>query len=93
MVSDGLARAVFGARAQVVVGVATLVVGVGAWAYFIATPPTVGAVFHVSMFFGCVACYAIIATGLGYRKTEQVSTEVVEEIRHADDVTVNIDTE
>lgn len=53
------------------------------------------AVFHVSMFFGVVACYAIIATGLGYKATERVE-QVVEivaqdvdvDVEHADEVKV-----
>lgn len=59
------------------------------------SPPTVLAVFHVSMFFGVVACYAIIATGLGYKATERVE-QVVEivaqdvdvDVEHADEVKV-----
>ena len=79
----------FGAKAQVVVGAICTVVGVAAWAYWsFVTPPTVGAVFHVSMFFGVVACYAIIATGLGYRATERVEA-VVADVEHADTVEVN----
>lgn len=68
----------FGARAQVAIGVACFLAGVTAWGWFIFNPPTVAAVFHVSMAFGLVACYAIVATGLGYRKTEHVETKITE---------------
>lgn len=72
-------RLLFGAGAQVVVGVAATVVALAAWLYWgIISYPTVNAVFHISMFFGVVACYAIIATGLGYKATERVET-IIEE--------------
>ena len=89
MSSKTLLNAVFGAKAQVVIGALCLLIGAFAWFYWtFITPPTVRAVFHVSMFFGLVACYAIIATGLGYRATERVETAVVENIEKADNVTV-----
>lgn len=44
------------------------------------THPTTAAIFHVSMFFGVVACYAIIATALGYRATERVEKVVVDNL-------------
>jgi hypothetical protein len=84
-------NALFGAKSQVVVGVTTFLVGLSVWIYFMLTPPTVGAVFHISMFFGLVACYAIIATGLGYRATERVETAVVNNIENADEVKVDND--
>lgn len=66
-------RIAFGAHGQVVVGAVSTVVGVVAWLYWtLATPPTVGAIFHVSMYFGVMACYAIVATALGYRATERL---------------------
>lgn len=68
----------FGARAQVVIGVLCFLAGVAAWGWFIFNPPTVSAVFHVSMGFGLVACYAIVATGLGFRKTEHVESAVAD---------------
>jgi hypothetical protein len=79
--------ALFGAAGQVIVGVVTLIAGAATWVYFILTPPTISAVFHISMFFGCVACYAIIATGLGYRATERVEQKVEADI----DVDVDIE--
>lgn len=78
---------VFGARAQVVIGAACFVVGLTAWT--LGTFVIRGAaswpwewtpwafVFHISMFYGQVACYAIIATGLGYRATERVEEHVI----------------
>lgn len=77
MTRDGVRSALFGGRAQVVVGVACFAVGAAAWAYWSwITPPTVGSVFHVSMFYGQAACYAIIATGLNLRATERVEKHV-----------------
>lgn len=72
----------FGARAQIVVGVVCFTVGVAAWAYgsMLTGERLLKFVYHVSMFFGLVACYAIVATGLGYRKTEHVETAVVEKV-------------
>lgn len=76
-------RMLFGARAQVVVGVLTFLLGVAFWVYIetvygskLHEQPLVGAIFRVSMFFGLVACYAIIATGLGFRATERVESHV-----------------
>jgi hypothetical protein len=69
------ARIVFGAHGQLAVGILTFVVAVAAWLYWsFVAPPTVGTVFHISMFFGCVACYSIVATALGYRATERVES-------------------
>lgn len=82
-----LVRAIFGAKAQVVIGALTLALTVALWVFYsTAARPTVGTVFHVSMYFGAVACYAIIATGLGFRATERVETAVVENIERADTV-------
>lgn len=71
-----LLRVIFGAAAQVAVGAVCLTVAGVAWIYWTLTPPTVFAIFHVSMFFGVVACYAIVATGLGFRATERVEQMV-----------------
>lgn len=86
---------VFGARAQVVIGAVTFLMGIAFWLYIellyhsqLTDDPLVAAIFRVSMFFGLVACYAIIATGLGYRATERVETAVVNNIESADEVTV-----
>jgi hypothetical protein len=77
---------VFGAKAQVVVGVIVFVVGLAAWALGTFVIPgakawpwhwqPVAFVFHISMFYGEAACYAIIATGLGFRATERVESQV-----------------
>ena len=74
----------FGAKAQVIVGAVASLIGVVAWGYIwvmyrdeLYADPLVAAIFHVSMFFGLVACYAIIATGLGYRATERVEQHVM----------------
>jgi hypothetical protein len=81
-------RALFGAHGQVVVGAIFTLVAVTAWVYWgVIAKPTVGVVFHVSMFFGVVACYAIVATGLGYRATERVEAQVAD-VEHADKVEV-----
>lgn len=78
--------AIFGAHGQIIVGVLATLVGIGAWAYWsLISAPTVAVVFHVSMFFGVVACYSIIATALGYRATERVEAQVAE-VDHADQV-------
>lgn len=70
---------IFGAKAQVSVGIIATLVGLAMWIYWgWITEPTTKAVFQVSMFFGVVACYAIIATGLGYRATERVETAIIE---------------
>lgn len=70
---------IFGAKGQVIAGIIATIVALGAWAYWtFLSPPTVGVVFHISMFFGVVASYAIIATGLGYRATERVETAIIE---------------
>lgn len=58
------------------------------WAYWsFLSPPNVRAVFHVSMFFGVIACYSIIATALGHKATERVEEIVIEQ---ADDVDINV---
>lgn len=81
-------RWLFGAHGQVVIGVLTTAVAAAAWAWWTFHPPTLAVVFHISMFFGLVACYGLIATGLGYRATERVETAVVENIENADQVSV-----
>lgn len=73
--------AIFGAKAQVVVGVLMLVAtGVQSAYWLLITPPTVMAVFLVSMEALAFAGYAVVATGLGFRATERVETAVVENI-------------
>lgn len=75
-------RVVFGARAQVVVGVVMIfatAAQTGWW--LIITPPTVRAVFIVSMEALLFSGYAVIATGLGYRATERVEATVEATVR------------
>jgi hypothetical protein len=71
-------KALFGAEAQVVIGALCLAAGAGAWVYgaTLSGEALLRLIFHVSMFYGLVACYAIIATGLGYRATERVEAHV-----------------
>lgn len=92
--------AVFGAKGQVVLGALTFVLGLVWWVFIewryarqIGDDPLVAAIFRVSMFFGLVACYAIIATGLGYRATERVETAVVENIGEADVTAAEVNVE
>lgn len=87
----------FNARAQIIVGYATFGIGSMLWVLGIFVIPgaktwpwdwqPVAYVFHVSMFFGLVACYAIIATAVGIRKTEVVQAQVAD-VEHADKVEV-----
>lgn len=89
---------IFGARAQVIVGVFALCISLCFWGLGTATIPGAYAwawnwtpsafIFHASMFALVVASYAIIATGLGYKATERVESVVTEEaeIEHADTV-------
>jgi len=80
----------FGAKAQVVVGCIFIIVTIIQTIYWLViTPPTVKAVFIVSMEALFFAGYAVVATGLGYRATERVETAVVENIENADSVTVD----
>jgi membrane protein implicated in regulation of membrane protease activity len=80
---------IFGAKAQIVMGILFLVAVVVQWFYWtVITQPTVVAVFHISMEALAFAAYAIIATALGYRATERVETAVVENIENADTVNV-----
>lgn len=89
-----LLDAIFGARAQVIVGIVTTVVALFVWAYggylihMGRRAELLDLLFHASMFFGVVACYNIVATGLGYRAVERVETAVVEQIDQADEVNV-----
>lgn len=88
-----LLHAVFGARGQVVVGLVATIIGAALWGYGIyliraeQREAVVDLIFHASMYFGLVACYAIIATGLGYRATERVEAHVAN-VAEADEVNV-----
>lgn len=80
----------FGAKAQVVVGVIFLLATFfQSWYWGIHTKPSTTAIFWVSMEALAFASYAIIATGLGYRATERVETAVVENIEKADEIKVD----
>lgn len=80
--TNGLLSHVFGARAQVAVGIFACVVSLGFWVLGTVTIPGAASlpwhwspaafIFHASMFALVVASYAIVATGLGYRATERV---------------------
>jgi hypothetical protein len=69
-------RSMFGATAQVAVFSVATVVALVLWVWYLFHDVTVAAVFHISMFFGAIACYAGVATGLGYRATERVEQHV-----------------
>lgn len=87
----GFARALFGAHAQVVLGVAFTLVALYLWLHYtIFAEPSVRTVFHVSMLFGVAATYSIVAAGLGYRATERVEAHVdpTVSVEHADEVNV-----
>jgi purine-cytosine permease-like protein len=81
-------RVLFGARAQVVIGAVLFVAACIGW------PATALTVFRheqqgiLGLSWGAMilAGYNIMATGLGYRKTEHVEAEVIETISHADEV-------
>lgn len=85
-----VARAVFGARGQLCVGVLTCVAAAVAWWYGagLRGEQLVRFIFHASMAALELAAYAIVATALGYRATERVEAKVVENIEHADEVEV-----
>jgi hypothetical protein len=84
-----LLNAVFGAKAQIVVGALFLAATVAQTVYWETggRRPDAQAIFLVSMEALAFASYAIIATGLGYRATERVETAVVENIENAEEVT------
>lgn len=84
-------RAIFGAHGQLAVGLLCTIAAFAAWGYGARMhgEALISFIFHISMFFGVVACYSIIATALGYRATERVETAVVENIEHADEVDVH----
>jgi hypothetical protein len=82
----------FSAKAQGIVGVLSVVIGALLWAYGIyliqsdQRASIVDLIFHASMFFGLVAGYAIIATAIGIRETEQVKAIIAEV--HANEATI-----
>lgn len=81
-------RSLFGARAQFVVGVVFLLATVLQTLYWtIITPPTVMAVFLVSMEALLFASFNQLCSALGYRKTEHVEAQVAD-VEHADEVNV-----
>lgn len=87
-----LVECLFSAHAQVAVGLLLVVVTLVQWTYWtVVTPPSVNAVFQVSMEALLFAAYAILATALGIRKTEHVEAKVVENIEQAEEVKVGGD--
>lgn len=82
---DRIVSIVFGAKAQVVVGVLFTLTALALWGFYtFFAAPTVRVVFHISMLFGVAATYAIVATGLGFRATERVEAQIT-------DVDVNVE--
>jgi hypothetical protein len=82
-------RATFGAHAQIAVGVIfAIATAVQTFYWLVITPPTVMAVFLVSMEALAFSAYGVIATGLGYKATERVEAQVAD-VEHADEVNVN----
>jgi hypothetical protein len=83
-------RIIFGAHGQLAVGVVACVVTLVAWGYgsTLHGEALIRFLFHMSMFFGLLAAYAIVATALGYRATERVEAAVVEKIEKVDEVNV-----
>lgn len=84
-------RWIFGAHGQVALGIVLCVASIGVWIYgaTLHGEQLIALLFHVSMAALVFAAYSIVATGLGYRATERVETAVVENIEHADEVTVD----
>jgi hypothetical protein len=79
----------FGARAQVVVGIGFLIATLfQAWLWGIHSAPSKSGIFWLSIEALLFASYGVVATGLGYRKTEHVEAKVVENIEQVDDVHV-----
>lgn len=75
-------QTVFGARGQLVVGTTACLIALVAWGYgsTLHGESLLRFLFHMSMFFGVAACYAIVSTALGYRATERVEQTVVENL-------------
>ncbi len=83
-------KTLFGAKAQVVVGILMAVLtAVQTFYWTVMTPPTVAAVFLVSMEALFFTAYGVVATGLGYRATERVEAHVVENIEIAEEVNID----
>lgn len=73
-----VARVVFGARGQLAVGVLMFGATVAQTAYWtLVTPPTVMAVFLVSMEALAFASFNQVGSALGYRATERVEEHVM----------------
>lgn len=80
--------ALFGARAQILVGAGFLAATVfQAYWWGIKSRPGVAGVFWLSIEALVFAAYGVVATGLGYRKTEHVETAVAN-IEQAEEVDV-----
>lgn len=77
---------VFGAHGQLVVGVVAFLASVAVWWYGskLHGAALIRLLYNVSMAALVLAAYAIVATALGYRATERVEAQVVENVEHAD---------
>lgn len=94
---NGFWRAIFGAKAQVIVGGISLVLSLLFWALGTAIIPGAYSmpwnwtpavfIFHASMFALVVGSFGIVAAALGYRATERVEAQVAD-VEHADEVNV-----
>lgn len=74
-------RTLFCAKAQVAVGILLFAATIAQTIWWLAiSPPTVRAVFIVSMEALAFAAYGIVATGLGYRATERVEATIEAEV-------------
>lgn len=70
----------FGAIAQIVAGALFVVITVLQWLWWtIVQPPSVAAVFHVSMEALLFAAYAVMATGFAILHTQRLSQKVDEQ--------------
>lgn len=81
-------RWIFGAHGQVALGALLCLAAVATWIYgaTLHGEALVRLIFHVSMAALLFAAYSIVATGLGYRATERVEAQVVENVEHADTI-------
>jgi hypothetical protein len=77
-IQSRVTQAIFGAKGQLFVGILLFILTVIQTAYWeLVTPPTVNAIFLVSMEALAFASYGIVATALGYRATERVEAHVI----------------
>lgn len=70
----------FSAVAQIVVGLFFVLITIFQWVWWtLVRPPSVAAVFHVSMEALLFAAYAVMATGFGILHTQRVARMVDEQ--------------